>query len=261
MHYLLAIIIGVMFLFLPPSGKGWVVIPFVILTTLAVKISGKLITKSTRSFARSFKIAIYISAAAAIFIAFGIGASVSSPLGKILAKYWQAGEPYDCRQCPDNLFIIICDADKGSDIKNLHELSTLRKDYSENRQDWNNGNNDKYSCIKNDSFRLSRRAGSFGGPYDEGDPWFRRDVSFQVVEESAAEQIVEVRYHDSMQDIADSLFRYQVKAGKVTALESRIVNKIWVGLYGELALVAAIILLLAGIRASWRFFRSRQRIK
>ena len=70
---------------------------------------------------------------------------------------------------------------------------------------------------------------------------------------------MEVRYSDSMKDIVGSLFRYQVKDGKINALESKVVPRILVGLYGVLALVASVMLLYAGIRAFWRLLKSRRR--
>jgi hypothetical protein len=253
MHYLLGIVVLVMFLVLPQSPRGLVFVVSVALATLVVKIGAKFLTKSGFSLASCAKAAIYLSALVAVSIAFCGGSSIlSRPLGKLLALHWRAGDSSDCQMCPDRLFIVICDADAGRHIQSLRELASLRAEYAKDRQMWQSGKNNDYSCISNDSFRLRRHSGSYGSPYDEADPSFRQDVSFQVVQESADEQIVEVRYSDSMKDIVDSLFRYQVKDGKVNALESKVVPRILIGLYGVLSIVASVMLLYAGIRAFLR---------
>ena len=181
------------------------------------------------------------------------------------ASHWQAGQPGDCQLCPDRLFVVICDADRQVHIRSLQELASLQADYLSDIQWWNRERGDDYySCIGKRSFRLGRKSGSYGGPYDEGDPGFRVDVSFQVVEESAARQIVEVRYKDSMTDIDNSLFRYEVRDGTIQPLESWIVTRghRTLAIFGVIAVLALLLLswvLYFVIAALLRFLKSRRR--
>lgn len=181
------------------------------------------------------------------------------------ASHWQAGQPADCWLCPARLFIVICDADKQVHIRSLQELASLQADYLKDIQWWNRERGDDYySCIGKRSFRLGRKSGSYGGPYDEDDPGFRVDVSFQVVEESAARQIVEVRYKDRMVDIDNSLFRYEVRDGTIQPLESWTVTKGHrsLAIFGVIAVLALLLLswvLYFAIAALLRFLKTRNR--
>ena len=181
------------------------------------------------------------------------------------ASHWQAGQPADCWLCPARLFIVICDADKKVHIRSLQELASLQADYLKDIQWWNRERGDDYySCIGKRSFRLGRKSGSYGHPYDEGDPGFRVDVSFQVVEESAARQIVEVRYKDRMVDIDNSLFRYEVRDGTIQPLESWAVTKGHrsLAIFGVIAVLALLLLswvLYFAIAALLRFLKTRNR--
>jgi len=182
-----------------------------------------------------------------------------------LASHWQAGQPGDCQLCPDRLFVVICDADKQAHISSMQQLASLQADYLSDIQWWNRERGDDYySCIGKRSFRLGRTSGSYGGPYDEGDPGFRVDVWFQVVEESAARQIVEVRYKDSRADIDNSLFRYEVRDGTIQPLESWIVTRghrslAIFGVIAVLALLLVVWTIYFVIAALLRFIRSRRR--
>jgi hypothetical protein len=181
------------------------------------------------------------------------------------ASHWQAGQPVDCWLCPARLFIVICDADKQVHIRSLQELASLQADYLKDIQWWNRERGDDYySCIGKRSFRLARKSGSYGGPYVEGEPGFRVDVSFQVAEESAARQIVEVRYKDSMVDIDNSLFRYEVRDGTIQPLESWAVTKGHrsLAIFGVIAVLALLLLswvLYFAIAALLRFLKTRNR--
>ncbi|TRZ96599.1 MAG: hypothetical protein D4R84_06755 [Rhodocyclaceae bacterium] len=180
------------------------------------------------------------------------------------ASHWQAGQPADCWLCPARLFIVICDADKQVHIRSLQQLASLQADYLKDIQWWNmERGDDYYSCIGKRSFRLGRNSGSYGSPYVEGEPGFRVDVSFQVVEESAARQIVEVRYKDSMVDIDNSLFRYEVRDGTIQPLESWTVTKGHrsLAIFGVIAVLALLLLswvLYFVIAVLLRFVKSRR---
>ena len=112
----------------------------------------------------------------------------------------------DCRLCPDGLFIIICDANKGSHISSLRELASLQADYSKNGQEWKNRQDGRYSCISNRSFRLKQHSGAYSDAYDPDSAVpLRQDISFQVIQETDTEQIVEVHYDE--QDIRSNSIR------------------------------------------------------
>lgn len=174
---------------------------------------------------------------------------------KILASHWQAGQ--QSRYSPDRLFVIICDAgDTVTTIRNLRELERLKASYQQDPEAWNNEGS-PYACISNNSFRLNRPAGIYPHAKDDEEV---TDVAFQVVQQSADEQTVEVRYGQGA-DVVDSLFRYRVRNGKIVPLES------WVITRGEfsvaIGIAIALVILLAGlsfvyvlIRALFRWFKA-----
>jgi hypothetical protein len=139
-------------------------------------------------------------------------------------------------------------------------LASLQADYITNGQQWIDRNDDRYTCIRNQNFRLKQHSGTYGFSYDpESDVPLRQEVSFQVVKENDIEQIVEVHYQDGMKDITDSLFRYEIRNDKVKALESWVLLKYQVGLFLEIAVLASIILFYGGVRALFRRCASRRR--
>jgi len=179
------------------------------------------------------------------------------------ASHWQAGQPGDCRLCPDRLFVVICDADKHVHLRSLQQLAALQAEYLRDKQGWSQGKGEIYSCIGNRSFRLARPSGSHGGPYDADDPGFREDVSFQVLRETAAAQVVEVRYKDSRADIDDALFRYEIRDGTINPLESWILTQGHrsLAIFGVMAALALLALSWAAcfaIAAVRRFLASRR---
>jgi len=180
------------------------------------------------------------------------------------ASHWQAGQPGDCRLCPDRLFVVICDADKHVHLRSLQQLASLQAEYLKDRQGWSQEKGDAFSCIGNRSFRLGRPSGSHGGPFDADDPGFREDVSFQVLRETAAAQVVEVRYKDSRTGVDDALFRYEIRDGAINPLESWVVAEghrslaIFgaMAVLGVLALSWAVYFAIAAVRC---FVTSRRR--
>ena len=240
-------------------------VAFIVLSRLLRKLNERLMAKYNLSLARYAKLVVYSIAGVIVAIALVSivrrSGDLSTPLGKLAALHWRAGEVTvpDCRLCPDGLFVIICDADKGSHISSLRELASLQADYIKNGQKWKDRRDD-YSCISNQSFRLKQHSGTYGGSYDPEDAGSpRQDISFQVIKENDTEQIVEVHYKDGMKDITDSLFRYEIRNDKINALESWVLPKVQVGLFLELAILALIILLYGGVRAFFRICTSRRR--
>jgi hypothetical protein len=241
-------------------------VTFIIIVVLLRKLNAKIMAKYNFSLAFWAKAAVYSVAGVIVAIALVSVArrsgDLSTPLGKLVALHWRAGDSTvpDCRLCPDGLFIIICDADKESHISSLREMASLQADYVKNGQEWKDSNDDRHSCISNQSFRLKQHSGTYGFSYDpESAVPLRQEVSFQVIKENDIEQIVEVHYKDGMKDITDSLFRYEIRNDKINALESWVLLKVQVGLFLELAIVALVILLYGGIRASFRRYTSRRR--
>lgn len=137
-----------------------------------------------------------------------------------LATHWRAGEPDDCRLCPRHLFVVVCDGGSQSRIRNLERVALLRAEYASDPQAWTKANGGDFPCIAKRNFRLASPSGSYGGPYDEGDPGNRWDLSYRVLRDDAAGQTVEVRYMDSRTNIDDALFRYEVTGDTVKPLES-----------------------------------------
>jgi hypothetical protein len=241
-------------------------VAFIILSGLLRKLNVRLVAKYNISLARYAKLVVYSVAGVIVAIALisivRRSGDLSTPLGRLAALHWRAGDATvpDCRLCPDGLFIIICDADKGSHISSLRELASLQADFIKNGQQWKDLKDDRYSCISNRSFRLKQHSGAYGGSYDpENDVPLRQDISFQVIKENDTEQIVEVHYKDGMKDITDSLFRYEIRNDKINALESWVLLRVQVGLFLELAILALIILLYGGGRAFFRICTSRRR--
>lgn len=154
-----------------------------------------------------------------------VGNRLPDGLSGWLASHWRAGDPTDCRLCPEQLFVIVCDVERQAYIRNLRRLASLKAEYRENPKAWSSEAGGSLTCIERGSFRLSGHAGGFGASYDEADPAFRWDLSFQVLRDDAAGQLVEVRYQDSMTDIDDALFRYEVVGSTIRPLESRVLTR------------------------------------
>lgn len=205
--------------------------------------------------------AVAISVALMLFGPFNFaGSRLPDGLYGLQASHWQAGQPGDCSLCPEKLFVVVCDAEKQVHLRDLRQLAALQ---AEQLQGLNSEQAEAHSCIGSGGFRLARPSGSFGAAYDESDPGFRYDVSFKVIRDSAAGQLVEVRYRDSRADIDDALFRYEVGDGTVKPLESWVVGRGHrvLGLFGVMFTLALLLLawalyfVLAVIR---RVFRSRR---
>jgi hypothetical protein len=153
------------------------------------------------------------------------GSRLPDGLSGWLASHWRAGDPTDCRLCPEHLFVIVCDVERQAYVRDLRKLASLKAEYLKDPKAWSREAGGGLSCIERGSFRLPGHAGGFGAPYDEGDPAFRWNLSFQVLRDDAAGQLVEVRYQDSRTDIDDALFRYEVVAGAIKPLESRVLTR------------------------------------
>jgi flagellar biogenesis protein FliO len=241
---------------------------FIVLASLLRKVNERLKAKYHISLARYVKSAVYISAAVIVVIAavsvVRRSADLSTPLGRLVALHWRAGDPTvpDCQLCPDGLFMIMCNAEKRTHIRSMRELASLQADRMEDRTGRSAATDDPYSCIANRSFRLTQPSGAYGGSYDPDDPGsLRYTVSFHVIKENDAEQIVEVHYRDDMRDIVDSVFRYEVRDDTINALESWVLFKYQVGLFLILAILASIILLYGGTRTCISSSRNRKRKK
>lgn len=154
-----------------------------------------------------------------------VGSRLPEGLSGWLASHWRDGDPTDCRLCPEHLFVVVCDVEGQAYIRDLRRLASLRTEYLKDPKAWSSDAGGSLSCIERGSFRLPGPAGGFGAPYDEDDPAFRWDLSFQVLRDDAAGQLVEVRYQDSRTDIDDALFRYEVVGGTIKPLESRVLTR------------------------------------
>ena len=193
-----------------------------------------------------------------------VGSRLPDGLSGWLASHWRDGDPTDCRLCPEHLFVVVCDVENQAYIRDLRRLASLRTEYLKDPKAWSSGAGGSLSCIERGSFRLPRPAGGFGAPYDEDDPAFRWDLSFQVLRDDAAGQLVEVRYQDSRTDIDDALFRYEVSDGTIRPLESWVLTR---GHFAALVggMIAVVVLLLLGsmlyfgVTALWRWIGSRWR--
>jgi hypothetical protein len=241
-------------------------VAFIILARLLRKLNTRIMAKYNLSLALWAKVAVYSVAGvivAIVLVSYVLRSSVlSTPLGKLVALHWRAGDATvsDCRLCPDGLFIIICDADKGSHISSLRELASLQADYIKNGQEWKNRQDDRYACVSNKSFRLNQRSGAYGFSYDPDSAVpLRQDISFQVIKENDTGQIVEVHYKDGMKDIVDSLFRYEIRNNKIIALESWLFLKYHSLYLFAIVVLASIILLYGGTSTFFRMCRSRRR--
>jgi len=240
-------------------------VAFIILARLLRKLNERIMAKYNFSLTRYAKVAVYSVAGVIVtivLVSYVLRSSVlSTPLGKLVALHWQAGDATapDCRLCPDGFFIIICDADNGSHIGSLRELASLQAEHIQNGKKGKDRIDDRYSCISNQSFRLNQRSGAYGFSYDpESDVPLRQDVSFQVIKENDTEQIVEVQYKDGMKDILDSLFRYEIRNDKIKALESWVLLKYQIVFLFAIVVLASIILLYGGTNTFFRMCRSRR---
>ena len=176
------------------------------------------------------------------------------------ASHWQAGQATDCSLCPEKLFVVVCDADKRVHLRSMRQLATLQ---AEQRRGWGSEQAAAHSCIGGRGFRLAQTSGAYGAAYDDDDQGFRFDVSFRVIRDSAAAQVVEVRFRDRMPDIDEALFLYEVTDGAVKPLESWVVTRGHraMAMVNVVATVAALLLawlLYYAIRALRRFLKARR---
>ena len=176
------------------------------------------------------------------------------------ASHWQAGQATDCSLCPEKLFVVVCDADKRVHLRSMRQLATLQ---AEQRRGWGSEQAAAHSCIGGRGFRLAQTSGAYGAAYDDDDPGFRFDVSFRVIRDSAAAQVVEVRFRDRMPDIDEALFLYEATDGAVKPLESWVVTRGHraLAMVNVVATVAALLLawlLYYAIRALRRFLKARR---
>lgn len=176
------------------------------------------------------------------------------------ASHWQAGQATDCSLCPEKLFVVVCDADKRVHLRSMRQLATLQ---AEQRRGWSSEQAAAHSCIGGRGFRLAQTSGAYGAAYDDDDQGFRFDVSFRVIRDSAAAQVVEVRFRDRMPDIDEALFLYEVTDGAVKPLESWVVTRGHraMAMVNVVATVAALLLawlLYYAISALRRFLKARR---
>lgn len=189
---------------------------------------------------------------------------VPDGIAGLIAAHWQAGQPVDCRLCPEHLFVVVCDADRQVHLRSLRQLARFQEEFRKHGGEWSRQMDGAYSCIENRSFSMARPFGAFGGPYDPDDPGFRQDVAFRVLSENAGSQVVEVRYKDSRTDIDDALFRYETNNGSIRPLESWVITRghFTALVIGAIAFVFSVLLggiLYVWVAALWRRIRSRQR--
>lgn len=155
-------------------------------------------------------------------------------------------------------FIIVCDPDfiNFSYIGNLKRLASLQEAHSRGYD------NNQYPCIQKNSLRLDRPSGQTRAQ-QKTDPEYDKDiegwfaVSYKVVKEDANSQIVEVRYRNHSYDIYDSFFKYEVRADKITPLESWVVDKWLVLFIVGVMLVLVFLLSIVGVFRLFRFLKSR----
>lgn len=231
------------------------------LAALGVRAGAKRLYRKDISVAACAKTAVYVTSlvvAALTFISPRGSSGLSTPLGRLLAQHWQSGSPTDCSLCPDRLFVVICDEDKHPHVHSLRELAAAR---TVSGTKGRSGDFGPPSCGTGNGFRLRRPSGAYAAPYDADDPGFREEVSYRVVRVDDAAQTIEVHYQDSMRDITDALFRYEVRKGQVIALESQVIPRKLVGIFGLLALVALGLLLAAGTHALYRFVKARRQLR
>lgn len=176
------------------------------------------------------------------------------------ASRWQAGQATDCSLCPEKLFVVVCDADKLVHLRSMRQLATLQ---AEQGRGWSSEQAAAHSCVGGRGFRLAQASGAYGAAYDDDDPGFRFDVSFRVIRDSAAAQVVEVRFRDRMPDIDEALFLYEATDGAVKPLESWVVTRGHraLAMVNVVATVAALLLawlLYYAISALRRFLKARR---
>lgn len=188
------------------------------------------------------------------------GSRLPDGLYGAFASHWQAGQATDCSLCPEKLFVVVCDADKRVHLRSMRQLATLQ---AEQRRGWGSEQAAAHSCIGGRGFRLAQTSGAYGAAYDDDDPGFRFDVSFRVIRDSAAAQVVEVRFRDRMPDIDEALFLYEATDGAVKPLESWVVTRGHraMAMVNVVATVAALLLawlLYYAISALRRFLKARR---
>ncbi len=188
------------------------------------------------------------------------GSRLPDGLYGAFASHWQAGQPGDCRLCPEKLFVVVCDADKRVHLQSMQEMAALQ---AEQRRGWSSEQAAAHSCIGVRGFRLGQSAGGYGAAYDEGDPGFRFDLAFRVIRDSGAAQVVEVRFSDRRPDIDEALFLYEVTDGAVKPLESWVVTRghrqlAIAGLAATVALLLSAWVLYFAIAALRRFLGARR---
>jgi len=188
------------------------------------------------------------------------GSRLPDGLYGAFASHWQAGQATDCSLCPEKLFVVVCDADKRVHLRSMRQLATLQ---AEQRRGWGSEQAAAHSCIGGRGFRLAQTSGAYGAAYDDDDPGFRFDVSFRVIRDSAAAQVVEVRFRDRMPDIDEALFLYEATDGAVKPLESWVVTRGHraLAMVNVVATVAALLLawlLYYAISALRRFLKARR---
>lgn len=191
------------------------------------------------------------------------GSRLPDGLYGFFASHWQAGQASDCGLCPDRLFVVVCDADKQRHLRSMGQLASLQADRKTGGAGWSREHAEAFSCIGGRGFRLAKTTGSFGGAYDEDDPGFRYDVSFKVIRDSGAAQMVELRFNDSRTDIDEALFRYEATDGAVKPLESWVVTRghRQMALFNVMATLVLVLLawgLYFAIAALRRFLKARR---
>lgn len=188
------------------------------------------------------------------------GSRLPDGLYGAFASHWQAGQATDCSLCPEKLFVVVCDADKRVHLRSMRQLATLQ---AKQHRGWGSEQAAAHSCIGSRGFRLAQTSGAYGAAYDDDDPGFRFDVSFRVIRDSAAAQVVEVRFRDRMPDIDEALFLYEATDGAVKPLESWVVTRGHraLAMVNVVATVAALLLawlLYYAISALRRFLKARR---
>lgn len=167
---------------------------------------------------------------------------------------WKAGDPLDCHLCPQRLFVVVCAEKTLGHIRNLREFARLDEEFRADPKGWTKEMAGHFPCIGDREFRL--RASS-GERIATGEDELPTSVSYQVMEERAEGQLVEVRYWQGV-DIVDAFFKYRFEEGKVVPLES------WVVTRGHVAILIVNLMLLSVLafvawigRKLWRWWKAR----
>ena len=190
------------------------------------------------------------------------GSRLPDGLYGFFAAHWQAGQASDCRLCPENLFVVVCNAERRVHLRSMRELATLQAERQKAGAGWTREQAQAHSCIGS-GFRLAKPSGEYGKAYDEDDPGFRFDVSFRVIRDSGATQVIEARVSDSRPDIDEALFLYEATDNAVKPLESWVVTRGHRQWAMFSVMVTLVLLLLAwalyfAIAALRRFLRARR---